>query len=158
LDAGVVEYARTKAGGWDYRRLVDKETGTFYNAPPSIEKMIGGTGYPADALVHRQYYRFSSEHAHVNMAGSGNYREGALHTDHGNSQRSNAVFLVAYIAVTLLGVAIATVDMDEKEKSRVKRELRQTIKQINSILDKDFENPSDAFVGAVRVRPAQVIA
>jgi hypothetical protein len=53
LNAGTVEFALTKAGGWDYRRLVDKETGTFYNVPPSIEKMIKSTGYPADAGVHR---------------------------------------------------------------------------------------------------------
>jgi hypothetical protein len=105
LNAGTVEYARTKTGGWDYRRLVDKETGTFYDAPPSIEKMIRNTGYPADALVHRRYYGFSSEHAHVNMAGSGNYREGARYTDRGNAQKPNAVFLTAYVTVTLLGTA-----------------------------------------------------
>lgn len=157
LNAGTVEFARTKAGGWDYRRLVDKETGTFYNAPPSIERMIKSTGYPADAVVHRQYYGFSSEHAHVNMAGSGNYREGARYTDHGNAQRPNGVFLAACITATLLGIAIATADMDEKEKARVKRELRQTIKQINIILDKHFEDPADPFVGAVRARLGQVV-
>jgi hypothetical protein len=158
LSAGTVEYARTKTGGWDYRRLVDKETGTFYDAPPSIERMVRSTGYPADALVHRRYYGFSSEHAHVNMAGSGNYREGARYTDCGNTQKPNAVFLTAYVTVTLLGIAIATTDIDEKEKSRIKRELRYTIKQISKVLGKYLEDPADDFVTAVRVRLGQVIA
>lgn len=158
LNAGTVEYARTKAGGRDYRRLVDKETGTFCNAPPSIERMIGNTGYPADALVHRHYYGFASEHAHVNMAGSGNYREGAQYTDSGVAQKPNGVFLTAYVTVILLGIAIASTDIDEKEKSRIKRELRYTIKLINSVLGKHFENPADDFVRAAGVRLGQVIA
>lgn len=158
LNAGTVEYARTKTGSWDYRRLVDKESGTFYNVPPSIERMIRNTGYPADALVHRQYYGFSSEHAHVNMAGSGNYREGASYTDRGNRQRPNAVFLSAYVTVTLLGIAVATADVDKEEKTRIRRELRQATKQIYRILDKHFENPADDFPSAVRVRLGQVIA
>lgn len=157
LNAGTVEYARTKAGGRDYRRLVDTETGAFYNSPPSIERMVGNTGYPADALVHRQYYGFSSEHAHVNMAGSGNYREGARYTDHGNTQRRNAIFLTAYVTVTLMSIAMATADMDENEKSRIKRELRYAIKQINSVLGKHFENPADDVVCAVGLRLCQVI-
>jgi hypothetical protein len=155
--AGTVEYARTKAGRPDYRRLVDKETGTFYDAPPSIERMIGNTGYAADALVHRQYYGFSSEHAHVNMSGAGNYREGARYTDCGKKQKPNGVFLTAYVTVTLLGIAIATTDVDKMERSRIKRELRAAIKQINGVLAKHFENPADDFVRAVGVRLDQVV-
>jgi hypothetical protein len=158
LNAGTVEYARTKTGGRDYRRLVDKETGTFYDAPSSIERMARNTGYPADALVHRRYYGFSSEHAHVNMAGSGNYREGARYTDRGNAQKPNAVFLTAYVTVILMGIAIGAIDIDEKEKSRIKRELRCTIKQISNVLGKYLENSADDFVNAVRVRLGQVIA
>ena len=157
LDAGTVEYVRTKAGRQDYRRLVDVETGTFYDAPPSTEKMIRNTGYPDDATVHRRYYGFSSQHAHVNMAGSGNYREGAKYTDSGNAQKANAVFLTSYVAVTLLGIAINTSDMDEQEKSRIKRELRHTIKQINNVLGRDFKEPADDFARAVRARLDQVI-
>ena len=157
LDAGTVEYARTKTGGWDYRRLVDKESGTFYDAPPSIQRMVKNTGYSADAIVHRQYYRFSSEHAHVNMAGSGNYREGALYTDCGNTQKPNGVFLLAYVTVTLLSLAIAVTDMDETEKSRIERELTFTIRQINDVLDKHFKNHAEEFASAMRVRLGQVI-
>jgi len=95
---------------------------------------------------------------HVNMAGSGNYREGARYTDRGNAQKPNAVFLTAYVTVILLGIAIATTDIDEKEKSRIKRELRYTIKQISNVLGKYLENPADDFVTAVRVRLGQFIA
>lgn len=152
LSAGTVEYARTKAGGRDYRRLVDLRTEGSYNAPPSIERMALSTGYPPDAVVHRYYYGFSSQHAHVNMAGSGNYRDGAAYTDHGNAQRPNAVFLTAYVTAIVLGLAIAATDMDDQEKSRIKKELRVAIRRINGVLDMSLETLSADFVDSVRAR------
>jgi hypothetical protein len=58
-----------------------------------------------------------------------------------------------------LGIAIATPDTDEQEKSRIKRELRYTIKHIGNVLHKHFQNPADdEFVAAMRARLGQVIA
>jgi hypothetical protein len=152
LTAGKVEYARTKAGRPDYRRLVDLRTDVSYNAPPSIERMVLSTGYPPDAMVHRYYYGFSSQHAHVNMAGSGNYRDGAAYTDRGDEQRPNAVFLTGYVTAIILGLAIRATDMDGQEKSRIKKELRVAIRRINSVLDMSLEALSAEFVDSVRAR------
>jgi hypothetical protein len=157
LNAKTMEYARTKAGGWDFRRLIDNTTGTLYGAPPSIERMVRNTGYPDDVLVHRPYYGYSSEHAHVNMAGSGNYRKGASYTDQGNSLKPNAAFLAAYVGVILLGMAIATTEIDEGERLRMARVLRLTIKQMKNILDTLFKDSDDDLVRAIRTRLDQVI-
>ena len=157
LSAKTVEYARTAKGRWDFRRLVDKTTGTFYDAPPSIQKMVQNTGYAADAIVHKYYYSFSSEHAHVNMAGSGNYREGGLYTDQGNSQKHNAIFFTAYISVLLSSITIARTDVEEHEKARVCREIGFARKQISKTLDKYSEDPTGEFAHAVRARLNDVV-
>jgi hypothetical protein len=157
LDAGTVEYARTKTGKWDYRRLIDKETEALFHTPPSIERMVLSTGYRDDAVVHRYYYGFSSQHAHVNMAGSGNYRDGAAYTDHGDSQRPNAIFLAAYITAVIVGLAIANTDMDEQEKAGIERELRVAVRQINEVLDKHFKELTADFVAAVKSRLDQTL-
>jgi len=157
LDAGTVEYARTKTGKWNYRQLVDKATETVFDAPPSIERMVLSTGYTDDAVVHRHYYGFSSQHAHVNMAGSGNYRDGAAYTDHGNGQRQNAIFLAGYVTAVIVAMAIENTDMDGREKARIAKELRIAVRQINEVLDKHFKELADDFVAAVRSRLGLVL-
>lgn len=157
LSAGTVHYAQTKTGGLDYRRLVDRRTEECYRSPPSIEKMVLSTGYEADAVVHRYYYGFSSQHAHVHMAGSGNYRDGTSYTDEGNEQRPNAVFLTAYATIVLMGLARAVTQMDEDEKSRIERELRAAVIHFNDVLDQHIKNLSDEFVQGVRSRLARFI-
>lgn len=157
LSAGTVQYVQTKTGRLDYRRLVDVRTDECYPARPSVEKMILGTSHPADAVVHRHYYGFSSEHAHVHMAGSGNYRDGASYTDEGNAQRPNAVFLTAYATIILVGLAIAVTDMDKDEKSRIERELRTAAIRFNDVLDQQVKGLPAEFVQGVRSRLARFV-
>jgi len=128
-----------------------------YRSPPSIEKMLLSTGHPADAVVHRYYYGFSSQHAHVHMAGSGNYREGSSYTDEGNEQRPNAVFLTAYATILLVGLAIAVTDMEEDQKSRIERELRAAVIRFNKVLDQHIKNLPDEFVQGVQSRLARFV-
>jgi len=52
----------------------------------------------------------------------------------GTSQKPNAVFLGVRHRSSLLGIGIATTDMDEREKSRGERELRTTINKIDAVV------------------------
>jgi len=155
LNAQTVEYAQKKTGGRDYRRLIDKNSGILYDAPPSIEKMIRSTGYPADLLVHRDFYRYSSEHAHVNMAGSGNYRDGASYTDRRVSLQPNAEILVSYVTSILASIAITATQVDVDERSRIRGEIRALTRQLNKVLTHNFNNSDEDLVRGIQARLEQ---
>jgi len=137
LGAGTVEFARTKKGGWNYRSLIDRETGTSYVAAPSIERMAASTGNSNDASVHRYFYSFASEHVHVNMSGSGNYRNGERYTDEGSSQTPNAIFLLAYVSVILVELAVSRSATDEGLRWEIERDINAVAEQIEQVLRVD---------------------
>lgn len=152
LSAGRVEYTRNKHGKPNYWRVIDKRTGVHYDAAPSIEKMASGTGNLDDALVHRYFYGFASQHVHVDMCGSGNYRDGVAYTDEGNGQSQNAIFLLAYVTVILTGLAVSRVPLDQEEKRDIEEDIKDANVQINEILNAHGRDMTEHFVAGVKTR------
>jgi len=105
LYSGKLQYAETKKGKIDYRNIVRKKGDAKASAPPTFEKIIFDLNCPEDIAVHRAFYNLTSEHTHVHMVASGNYREGYKYKVRDPSQVSNGELLGAYIGTLLLNIA-----------------------------------------------------
>lgn len=73
--------------------------------------------------LHRFIYNLLSEHSHVHMMGSGNYRVGAKYTVESDSQRKNAVVFCLFFAILILSQAIRFEDVDDDEHERCNEEI-----------------------------------
>ena len=152
LSAGTVEFVRNRKGDPNYRILIDRETRTIYDAAPTIERMASGTGNPDDAAMHRHFYRFASEHVHVNMIGSGNYRNGSRYTDRGTWQSPNAIFFIAYATVILGSLAVSNADADGDAKATIESDIRVAAQNIQAVLNLARSESSADFDAAVDAR------
>lgn len=116
LKAKRAKYASTKKGKTDHRKIIHKDSGKVSSAPPTIEKVMATVGNPLDQRVHREIYDFLSEHAHVHMMASGNYRDGAKYITNSDLQTINAIMFGVYFSLLILERCIYIQDVEPEER------------------------------------------
>ncbi len=116
-------YLRTKSGRVDFRKIIDEKSGDQRDSPPSIEKIVSLIGNSIDQDLHREIYNFLSEHSHVHMIGSGNYRKGAKYSTELDCQVNSAIMFGVYFSILLLDRSLVIEDIDDDERVRCESEI-----------------------------------
>lgn len=140
LYSGRAKYVQTKNGKIDFRSILRENSDTPTNSPPSLEKLVAQTGFEEDKDLHRQIYSFLSEHAHVHMMGSGNYRDDGKYITERDSQNVNAMMLGLYVSLMLLSLGLSIEDVEEIELERCNNDLKEGVQQLQEFISsEEFE-------------------
>lgn len=107
LYTGDYRFQITPNGRLNRRKIENMKNGELMEAGPSIEMLAQGSGYEADVAIHELIYPFLSEHIHIHMMASGNYRNASDQTKYeitGNYNMPGAVGLISYVSFLLLSL------------------------------------------------------
>lgn len=75
LEAGMYKHPVTKKGKLNKSLIVDTTNNNVYQYGLGIFEKVQQSPFASDKEIHNIIYKFLSEHCHVNMMTSGNYRE-----------------------------------------------------------------------------------
>ena len=125
LSTGRAEYVRTENGKINFRAIKYKGSEDLLKSPPSVEKLSVFLREEVSESLHRFMYNLLSEHAHVHMMGSGNYRDpdNVKYTIASQRQKNNAVVFCLFFGILILSQAIRFEDVEEEEYERCSCEL-----------------------------------
>ncbi len=139
LHSGIFIYQITRKGRYNPRIIVNTETGEEMESGPTIESLVKGTGYAEDQPIHEILYPFLSEHAHVHMMASGNYRSLGVPSKYDFSRTDNitqAIFTGAYVSLLLFSRAasFASREGETPDQTQLIMETRIILLQVLKIM------------------------
>lgn len=106
LNHGIFVHPITKKGKQDKSKILDTRDNNIYQYGIGIYEKAQQTCYTSDKLIHNLVYKFLSEHCHVNMLTSGNYRDEKTHRykvrNNNHEQLTYLFFLKTYFYTIIL--------------------------------------------------------